>query len=51
MRIAVSGTYSVRKRAFVHDFIVKHPEYRREEEPYRALCNWYEILFGKNTGI
>jgi hypothetical protein len=47
MRIAVSGTHSVGKSTFVHDFVKKYPDYIREEEPYRALCDWYDILFGK----
>ncbi|MDC0535897.1 ATP-binding protein [Francisellaceae bacterium] len=49
MRIVVSGTHSVGKSTFVWDFIKAHPEYFREEEPYRALCDWYEIKFGKEA--
>jgi hypothetical protein len=49
MRVAVSGTHSVGKSTFVNDFIAKNPEYIREEEPYRALCDWYDISFGKDA--
>lgn len=49
MRVAVSGTHSVGKSTFVNDFVAKHPDYVREEEPYRALCDWYDILFGKEA--
>ncbi len=49
MRIAVSGTHSVGKSTFVWDFIKAHPEYIREEEPYRALRDNYDIKFGKDS--
>ena len=49
MRIAVSGTHSVGKSTFVWDFIKTHPEYKREEEPYRALRDIYPIKFGKDA--
>lgn len=49
MRIAVSGTHSVGKSTFVWDFIHAHPEYIREEEPYRALRDFYDIKFGKDS--
>ena len=47
MRIAISGTHSMGKSTFIQDFLQAHPEYRHEEEPYRALCNLYDIAFGK----
>ncbi|HAU2069573.1 TPA: hypothetical protein JBK16_15050, partial [Legionella pneumophila] len=49
MRIAVSGTHSVGKSTFVWDFIKAHPDYIREEEPYRALRANYNIKFGKDS--
>lgn len=49
MRIAVSGTHSVGKSTFVWDFIKTHPDYIREEEPYRALREFYPIKFGKQA--
>lgn len=49
MRIAVSGTHSVGKSTFVWDFIKANPDYFREEEPYRALCDFYDIKFGKQA--
>ncbi|MBI2785982.1 MAG: AAA family ATPase [Legionella longbeachae] len=49
MRIAVSGTHSVGKSTFVWDFIKAHPEYVREEEPYRVLRDNYNIKFGKQS--
>jgi nicotinamide riboside kinase len=48
MRIAISGTHSVGKSTFVHDFYKKYPEYIFEDEPYRALMDKHEILFGDN---
>ncbi|MFM1890495.1 MAG: hypothetical protein RLZZ565_1252, partial [Planctomycetota bacterium] len=35
MRIAISGSHSLGKSTVVHDWVTAHPEYRREEEPYR----------------
>jgi hypothetical protein len=49
MRIAVSGTHSVGKSTFVWDFVNKHQEFIREEEPYRALRELYPIKFGKEA--
>lgn len=47
MRIAVSGSHSLGKSTVVNDWIASHPEYRREEEPYRALSLYgpYEVRF------
>jgi hypothetical protein len=47
MRIAVTGSHSLGKSTVVHDWVAAHPEYRREEEPYRALSldGPYEIRF------
>lgn len=47
MRIAVSGSHSLGKSTVVNDWVAAHPEYRREEEPYRALslAGPYEIRF------
>jgi len=49
MRIAVSGTHSVGKSTFVWDLIKAHPDYIREEEPYRALRDNFNIKFGKES--
>jgi hypothetical protein len=49
MRIAVSGTHSVGKSTFVWDFVKAHTNYYREEEPYRALREFYPIKFGKQA--
>jgi hypothetical protein len=49
MRIAVCGTHSVGKSTFVNDFVAAHPDYTREEEPYRALRDFYPIKFGKES--
>jgi len=46
MRIAISGSHSLGKSTFVQDFLEKNPDYQYEQEPYRALMNQYEILFG-----
>ena len=47
MRIAVSGSHSLGKSTVVSDWIARHRDYLREEEPYRALAlhGPYEILF------
>ena len=49
MRIAVSGTHSVGKSTLVWDFIKAFPGYLREEEPYRALRDFYPIKFGRDS--
>lgn len=49
MRIVTSGTHSVGKSTVVWDFLKAHPDYIREEEPYRALCDNYDIKFGKDS--
>ena len=47
MRIAVSGSHSLGKSTVVSDWISAHPEFSREEEPYRALSLYgpYDIRF------
>jgi hypothetical protein len=47
MRIAVSGSHSLGKSTLVDDWVARHPQFIREEEPYRALGLYgpYEILF------
>ena len=47
MRIAVSGSHSLGKSTVVNDWVARHPNVIREEEPYRALGlhGPYEILF------
>jgi hypothetical protein len=47
MRIAVSGSHSLGKSTVVNDWVNRHPHFKREEEPYRALAlhGPYEILF------
>lgn len=47
MRIAISGSHSLGKSTVVNDWIGKHPNFKREEEPYRALDLYgpYQILF------
>jgi hypothetical protein len=47
LRIAVSGSHSLGKSTVVTDWVGAHPEYLREEEPYRALGlhGPYEIRF------
>ena len=37
MRIAVSGSHSLGKSTVVNQWVDRHPSYRREEEPYRAV--------------
>jgi len=47
MRIAISGSHSLGKSTIVNDWVARHPHFKREEEPYRALGlhGPYEILF------
>jgi hypothetical protein len=47
MRIAISGSHSLGKSTVVNDWVARHPHFKREEEPYRALGlhGPYEILF------
>jgi hypothetical protein len=47
MRIAISGSHSLGKSTVVNDWVAKHPQFIREEEPYRALGLFgpYEIHF------
>ena len=47
MRIAVSGSHSLGKSTVVNDWVERHPNFKREEEPYRVLGlhGPYEILF------
>ena len=45
MRIAISGSHSLGKSTLVQDWVTRHPDYIREEEPYRALRDWYSIEF------
>ena len=37
MRIAITGSHSLGKSTVVNQWVDRHPNYRREEEPYRAL--------------
>jgi hypothetical protein len=37
MRIGISGTHSIGKSTFVHDFHRAHPDFEIEDEPYRQL--------------
>ncbi|WP_170951802.1 ATP-binding protein [Synechococcus sp. GEYO] len=46
MRIAISGSHSLGKSTLVWDWIKRHPQYTREEEPFRALYGeMYDIRF------
>ena len=45
MRIVTSGTHSVGKSTVVWDFLKAHPDYIREEEPYRAVCENHDNGF------
>lgn len=45
MRIAISGAHSLGKSTMVWDWVQRHGHYIREEEPYRALRDWYTLEF------
>ena len=49
MRIAIFGSHSLGKSTFVHDWCTATPPYIHEEEPYRALREWYEIEFRQKS--
>jgi len=50
MRIAISGSHSLGKSTLVWDWVKRHPEYTREEEPFRALDNeMYDIRFRQES--
>ena len=46
MRIAISGAHSQGKSTLVWGWVKRHPDYIREEEPFRALhSEGYPIRF------
>jgi hypothetical protein len=49
MRIAISGSHSLGKSTLVNDWLAANPPYSHEEEPYRALREWYEIEFRQKS--
>ena len=50
MRIAISGSHSLGKSTLVWDWVKRHPEYTREEEPFRALdSEMYDIRFRQES--
>ena len=50
MRIAISGSHSLGKSTLVWDWIKRHPQYTREEEPFRALDGeMYDIRFRQES--
>ncbi|OUT64618.1 MAG: hypothetical protein CBB70_12240 [Planctomycetaceae bacterium TMED10] len=49
MRIAISGSHSLGKSTLVHDWLAANPTFFHEEEPYRALRDWYEIDFRQKS--
>ena len=50
MRIAISGSHSLGKSTLVWDWVKRHREYTREEEPYRALdSEMYDIRFRQES--
>ena len=50
MRIAISGSHSLGKSTLVWDWVKQHPQYTREEEPFRALdSEMYDIQFRQES--
>ncbi|KZR84921.1 hypothetical protein MITS9509_02823 [Synechococcus sp. MIT S9509] len=50
MRIAISGSHSLGKSTLVWDWVKRHPQYKREEEPFRALdAEMYDIRFRQES--
>ena len=50
MRIAISGSHSLGKSTLVWDWVKRHPHYKREEEPFRALdSEMYDIRFRQES--
>ncbi len=50
MRIAISGSHSLGKSTLVWDWVKRHPQFTREEEPFRALdAEMYDIRFRQES--
>ena len=49
MRIAISSSHSLGKSTLVSDWIAANPSFIHEEEPYRALREWYPIEFRQKS--
>ena len=50
MRIAISGSHSLGKSTLVWDWVKRHRQYTREEEPFRALdSEMYDIRFRQES--
>ena len=50
MRIAISGSHSLGKSTLVWDWIKRHSQYTREEEPFRSLHGeMYDIRFRQES--
>ena len=50
MRIAISGSHSLGKSTLVWDWVKHHTQYKREEEPFRALDQeMYDIRFRQES--
>ena len=50
MRIAISGSHSLGKSTLIWDWVKQHPQYTREEEPFRALdSEMYDIQFRQES--
>ena len=46
MRVAVSGTHCCGKSTLIDEFLLAHPEYEHEPEPYVVLVEEYDAIFG-----
>lgn len=45
MRIAVSGTHCCGKSTLINDFLLRHPDFDHEPEPYAVLVEQYGEVF------
>ena len=50
MRIAVSGTHCSGKTTLIDEFLLNHPDYSHEPEPYAALEEDYGEAFSAEPG-
>jgi hypothetical protein len=51
MRIAVSGTHGVGKSTLIDEFLLLHPEFEHEPEPYEVLVEEYGEEFSEEPCV
>lgn len=51
MRVAVSGTHCCGKGTVIDEFLLTHPDYAHEPEPYAALEEDYSEVFAAEPSL